>query len=97
MVEMRELTKLFFCFQNFSCKNRRVEDMFCRKHALDLVEALQQMTTSNNQEKHGQKLFLDAIILRSVKTLEGHFPQTMQDEKKKELKKLQVGLQKFAT
>ena len=86
MAEMRELTKLFFCFQNLSCENRTVEDMFCREHLLDLVEALEHMTTSNNQEKHGQKLFLDAIILRSVKTLEGYFAQTMQDEKKKELK-----------
>ena len=61
--------------------------MFCKEHTLDLVEALQHMTTSNNQENHGQKLFLEAIILRSVKTLEGYFAQTMQDEKKKELKK----------
>lgn len=88
MAEMRELSKLFFCFRSLSgSEERMVEDMFRREHLLDLVEALKQLTTtSDKQEKHGQKLFLDAVLLRSVKTLEGYFAQTMQDNKKKELK-----------
>lgn len=88
MAEMRELSKLFFCFRSLSgSEERMVEDMFRREHLLDLVEALKQLTTtSDKQEKHGQKLFLDAVLLRSVKTLEGYFAQTMQDTKKKELK-----------
>ncbi|XP_061182956.1 uncharacterized protein LOC133191225 [Saccostrea echinata] len=85
MAEMRELSKLFFCFKNLSSEHCTVEDLFRREHLPDLIEALQQVTT-DKQEKHGQKLFLDAVLLRSVKTLEGYFAQTMQDEKKKELK-----------
>ncbi|XP_062599435.1 uncharacterized protein LOC134260926 [Saccostrea cucullata] len=51
------------------------------------ASGLQQLVTTNDQkEKHGQKLFLDAIILRSLKSLDGHYALTKQDEKKKELK-----------
>jgi hypothetical protein len=87
MSEMRELAKLFFAFQNLSSERRTVEDMFRREYLSDLVEALEKnVTTADKQEKHGLKLFLDAILMRSIKTLEGYFAQTMQDEKRKELK-----------
>jgi hypothetical protein len=41
--------------------------------------------TENNEEKHGQKLFLNAIILRSIKALHGHYTQLMEDNKAQEL------------
>lgn len=36
-------------------------------------------------EKHGRKLFIDAVILRAVKPLNGHCSESMQNEKRKEL------------
>lgn len=91
MAEMRELSRLFVQFQFLSGTERTVEDMFSRDHLPELVEAVQQLVkienvSSDRKEKHGQKLFLDAVILRSVKTLKGHYAETKQDDKGKELK-----------
>ena len=65
--------------------------MFSRNHLQDLYEAIQQQVSivddkMERKEKHGQKLFLNAIILRSIKALHGHYAETMQDLKAKELK-----------
>ncbi|KAH3776033.1 hypothetical protein DPMN_177444 [Dreissena polymorpha] len=38
------------------------------------------------KEKHRQKLFLDAVILRALKNLLGFYSETMQDEKRTEMK-----------
>lgn len=65
--------------------------MFSRNHLQDLYEAIQQQVSivddkMERKEKHGQKLFLKAIILRSIKALHGYYAETMQDLKAKELK-----------
>ncbi|XP_053376994.1 uncharacterized protein LOC123549558 [Mercenaria mercenaria] len=87
MSDMRELARLFLKFQEITGEEKTFEDMFKREHLQDLAEAIQKMVTkSDKTEKHGLKLLLDAIILRSIKTLMGYFSETMQDEKKKELK-----------
>jgi len=54
----------------------------------ELVQSINLVATNNGTEKHGQKLFIDAVILRSVKTLNGRYSESMQDEKRKELKKI---------
>jgi len=82
MAEMRELAKLYQAFKDLVA----VEDMFARANLAELVEAINSVATNNGQEKHGQKLFIDAVILRSVKTLNGHYSESMQGEKRKELK-----------
>jgi len=40
------------------------------------------VTKTDKTEKYGLKLLLDAVILRSIKTLMGYFSDTKQDEKK---------------
>lgn len=87
MTDMRELSKLYFRFRSMSCKERTVEDMFKIKHLPDLIEALKRLVTkADKQEKKGQKGFLYAVVLRSVKGLESYYAQTMQSDKIKEFK-----------
>ena len=88
MAEMRELAKLFQTFQSLCGTQMTVEDMFSRPHLLDLVQSIQLLTTDEDKkvEKHGQKLFIDAVILRSLKTLKGYYSETIQDKKQAELK-----------
>jgi hypothetical protein len=91
MAEMRELSKLYVTFKDISGSHKSVESMFTRDNLQDLVEAVQQSVTVKNDdqergEKHGQKLLLDAIILRSIKSLHGFYMETVQDAKGKELK-----------
>ena len=57
--------------------------MFTREHLQDLADAIEKMVTKTDKtEKYGLKLLLDAVILRSIKTLMGYFSDTKQDEKK---------------
>lgn len=88
MAEMRELSRLFVQFQLISGSDRTVEEMFSRDHLLELIEAINEMVKtddSSRREKHGQKLFIDAIILKSIKTLKGHYSQLKEDDKVTEL------------
>ena len=56
--------------------------MFQRQNLPDLEQSIQQLGTKDNHEgKHGQKLFLDAVILRALKTLMGYYSETIQDIK----------------
>lgn len=93
MAEMRELARLYLTFCDISgeSETNSVETMFNRSHLQDLYDAIDQQVSivddhTERKEKHGQKLFLNAIILRSIKALHGHFAETMQDAKAKELK-----------
>jgi len=86
MAEIRELAKLFQAFKDLVGEEVTVEDMFARANLAELVQAINSVATNNGTEKHGQKLFIDAVILRSVKTRNGHYSESMQDEKRKELK-----------
>nr|XP_022287160.1 uncharacterized protein LOC111099929 isoform X5 [Crassostrea virginica] len=93
MAEMRELARLFltFCEISGESETNSLEIMFSRNNLQDLYEAIQQQVSivddkMERKEKHGQKLFLNAIILRSIKALHGHYAETMQDLKAKELK-----------
>lgn len=91
MAEMRELSRLYLTFQEISGSPKSVESMLTRENLPDLREAIERMVAldkpeAGRKEKHGQKLFLDAVILRSVKTLRGHYAEIMQDDKGKEMK-----------
>ena len=88
MAEMRELSRLYIKFQSLAGDDKSIEDMFSRLHLAQLEEAITLLATDEKSktEKHGQKLFVDAVILRSLKTLMGYYSETMQDEKRKELK-----------
>jgi chorismate mutase len=88
MAEMRELAKLLQTFKSLCNTEKTVEDMFSRPHLPDLIQSIQLLTTDEDTkvEKHGQKLFIDAVILRSLKTLKGYYSETLQDEKRAELK-----------
>ncbi|XP_060582162.1 uncharacterized protein LOC132738621 isoform X2 [Ruditapes philippinarum] len=86
MSEMRSLARLYSEFE-MHCTGKTVEDMLSRTHLEDLCEAVNTLTKrENNSEKHGLKLHLDAVILRSVKALKGYYASKEQDDKKKELK-----------
>lgn len=100
MAEMRELARLYLTFCDISgeSETNSVETMFNRSHLQDLYDAIDQQVSivddhTERKEKHGQKLFLNAIILRSIKALHGHFAETMQDAKAKELKNFQRCIQ----
>ena len=65
--------------------------MFHRENLNKLIQAIEQLvkiecaSSSQKREKHGQKLFLDAVLLRAVKTLIGYYAEMMADEKGKEM------------
>lgn len=65
---------------------KTVEDMLSRAHLEDLCEAITTLTTGKECDKHGLAQNLDSVILRSIKSLRGHYSSTMQDDKKKEMK-----------
>ncbi|XP_053374369.1 uncharacterized protein LOC128546963 [Mercenaria mercenaria] len=69
--------------------------MFDRDYLPQLVEAIEESvrledTHGKRKEKYGQKLTIDAIILKSIKTLHGFYPETKQDEKRKEMKNFKL-------
>lgn len=87
MSDMRELARLYLIFKEISGEENSVEAMFRRENLQYLGDAIEQMVTKEvKSEKYGLKLLLDAVILRTVKTLTGHYSETIQDEKGKELK-----------
>ena len=91
MAEMRQLARLFLNFQSLSKKDVITEDMFSRDHLPILVEAIEKMVASEEgAEKHGLKLQLNAIILRSIKSLKGHLNSTKQDDKSDELERFKT-------
>jgi hypothetical protein len=59
--------------------------MFQRIHLQDLCDAIQNQVMTENKEKHGEKLFLNAIILRPIKALHCHYAELMEDNKAQEL------------
>ena len=92
MSEMRELSRLYIKFKDRKPASTSAEDMFSRDNLQELVDTIQELVSKpgtmeeNTNEKHGLKLFIDSIILRSIKTLQGHFSETKQDQKSKEMK-----------
>ena len=97
MTDMREIARLFIVFRRLSENNDScVEDMFSRENLKQLIEAIQDMVeverTENQEkkEKHGLKLMLDSIIMRSIKALSGYYSETLQDHKYKELKMFKI-------
>lgn len=97
MSEMRILGRLFLVFKDLVEEEVSVDSMFSRMYLSELREAIQHMSMKEpsedqiKSEKHGLKLMIDAIILRSIKSLMGHYSETMQDEKYKELKMFRIG------
>jgi hypothetical protein len=74
MGEMRELARLFLCFQSLATNPElRFKHMFTREHLPVLLEAVDKMVEKEDQtkEKSGLKLNLDALIKRAIKSLKG--------------------------
>ena len=71
MAEMREPSRLYIKFKSLAGDNKSREDLFSRLHLTQLEEAITLLATDekSKSEKHGQKLFVDAVILRLLKTL----------------------------
>ena len=88
MAEMRELARLYLKFIEIIGEDKEVEEMFSRDNLQELVDAIKSMVEVDGKkiEKHGTKLYLDAVILRSIKTLEGYFTEIKEDDKAKEIK-----------
>jgi hypothetical protein len=78
--EMRKLAKLFIEFMTlFSCE-RTGEDIFKCLYLSDLIKVIQNtVSVDKHTEKHGQQLMIDAVILRSLKTMKGFYGESMQD------------------
>ncbi|WAQ93515.1 hypothetical protein MAR_005986, partial [Mya arenaria] len=96
MSEMRILARLFLVFKNLVPEEVTVESMFSRIYLTELREAIQILSIKEScdaikSEKHGLKLLVDAVILRSIKSPMGHYSETMQDVKYRELKMFRVG------
>lgn len=91
MSEMRELARLYLAFKELSEReDLTTEDMFNRDHLPTLRKAIEQMSDSDgNKEKHGLKLMLNAIILRTIKSMKGLYTETKQDDKFVEIGKFQ--------
>ncbi len=87
MSEMRELARLYLVFKELlEGENVTTEDMFIRGHLPTLREVIQQMSEksdegSTSKEKHGLKLILNAIVLRTIKSIKGLYTETKQDDK----------------
>lgn len=103
MSEMRELARLFLIFRTKVAHSESVtaESMFSRQYLSELRQSVDELVKKveikkkieqdeKKDEKHGLKLLVDAIILRSVKMLLGYYTETMQDDKYQELKKFRV-------
>ena len=72
-------------------RRRWSQKMFSRDHLPTLLEAIEKMVASEmGQEKQGLKLQLNAIILRSIKSLKGHLNSTRQDDKSDELERFKT-------
>ena len=48
-------------------------------------DAIEKQAMTEEKEKHGQKLFLNATILRFIIALHGHYAELMDDNKGREL------------
>ncbi|KAJ8321248.1 hypothetical protein KUTeg_001199 [Tegillarca granosa] len=87
MMEMRELSRLFICFQSVSDVSVTFEDMYKREHLTMLEEAFNKLCMSEDGEKHGLKVNLNSIFQRSAKILSGYFSESKLDKQMKELDK----------
>ena len=86
MSEMRELARLFIKFKSLAMVPVTTEDMFTRRHISVLMLTIEEMVSceGSKKEKHGLKLQLNAI---SIKSLKGFFNDTLQDAKCEELER----------
>ena len=89
MMEMREITRLYLCFQSLSESDVSVEDMYKREHLSVLKEAIKKMAESDHGEKHGLKINLNSVFQKSIQILCGYYAESFQDTKLRELKKFQ--------
>ena len=97
MGEMRDLSRLYVEYKSLEMaagkQDVSVESMFTRDGLTSLREAMNNLCkkeSDQNQEKHGLKMNLNAIIHRSIKSLMGYFAESRQDGKYKELTKFEV-------
>ena len=86
--EMRELARLLIQFKSTANEHGLdgtslgVEDMFTRRHLAVLREAIDILADGG---KYGLKLNLNAIVIRTMKSLKGLYAEKMEDAKCKEL------------
>ncbi|XP_065932684.1 uncharacterized protein [Magallana gigas] len=87
MMEMRELSRLFFCFKSIADEELPFEEMYERNHLSTLKEAFSTLCTGEEGEKYGLKMNLNSIFQRSIKILLGYYSETQLDSKVKELER----------
>uniref|UniRef100_A0A8W8ML29 Uncharacterized protein n=1 Tax=Magallana gigas TaxID=29159 RepID=A0A8W8ML29_MAGGI len=87
MMEMRELSRLFFCFKSIAEEELSFEEMYERNHLSTLKEAFSTLCTGEEGEKYGLKMNLNSIFQRSIKILLGYYSETQLDSKVKELER----------
>ena len=96
MAEMRELARLFFEFQKQADTDVTTFDMFKREHLNTLLDAIDTMTRRDDvdkPEKHGLKLNLNAVLMKSIATLGGYFCQQKKDADEEELNRFKRAYQ----
>ncbi|XP_062576294.1 uncharacterized protein LOC134238193 isoform X2 [Saccostrea cucullata] len=87
MMEMRELSRLFLCFQSLAEEEVTFQDMYERNYLTTLKEAFTSLCTGEEEEKHGLKVNLNSIFQRSIKILLGYYSEAQLDAKVKELER----------
>lgn len=97
MAEMRELGRLYLEFKNH-VDGRHVTtfDMFKREHLTALLDAIDALTIRDDEEKsekHGLKLNLNAVLMKSISTLGGFFCEHKRDADEEELNRFKRAYQ----
>ena len=90
MQEMRELARLLIKFREIAREQEGLEcelgmeEMFSRVRLRILRQAIDELAADSEkygQEKDGQKLGLDNVLARTIKSMKGIYAEAMEDEK----------------
>ena len=91
MQEMRELARLLIKFretareEGMECELGMEEMLSCVRLPI-LRQAIDELAREkDDQEKYGQKLGMNNILMRTIKSMKGMYAETMEDEKAAEL------------
>ncbi|XP_061187725.1 uncharacterized protein LOC133195795 isoform X2 [Saccostrea echinata] len=88
MTEMREITRLYLCFKALMEGSVvSVEDMYKQENLGVLKDALNKLCRDENGEKHGIKLVINAIFLRTIKRLTDFYKECGENSKVEETTK----------
>ena len=83
---MRTLSKLYLQFSSTVPPDIDVGEMFTKKNLSPLRQATEALAQNQDEQKHGAKLNLNAVIQRTLKTLIGLYAEKMEDGKVEETK-----------